>query len=350
MNQAVVDQKYMSRALQIAKLGGVHVAPNPLVGAVIVFQDKIIGEGYHQKYGGHHAEVNAINNVKDKSLLSEATIYITLEPCSHHGKTPPCSDLLVKHKLKRVVIACLDINPKVAGKGIAQLKKNGIEVTTDVLKDKAQHINRRFFTFHKEKRPFILLKWAETRDGFIDRLPKDRKESVNWITQPRLKLYVHQWRSLEQAIMVGWRTINNDNPQLNVRKIDGPSPHRFIIDPNGKSNPNAIVLTDEKPTTVICKQNISPQLPKHVEVIHLSNFSTTTILSALYKRNMLSVFVEGGAQTIQHFIDEGSWDEVYQLIGSINFHEGLKAPKLSNSRLINQKTIGRDIIQHRERI
>ncbi len=350
MNQEAVDQEYMSRALQIAKLGGVHVAPNPLVGAVIVHQNKIIGEGYHHKYGAPHAEVNAINNVKDKSVLSDATIYITLEPCAHQGKTPPCTDLIIKHGLKRVVVACLDVNPKVSGSGIAQLKKNNIKVRTGVLEEKANYINRRFFTFHQKKRPFVILKWAETRDGFIDPLQKNRKDGINWITQPRIKLFVHQWRSLEQSIMVGWKTINNDNPQLNVRKIDGRSPHRFIIDPNGQSNLNAKVFTDGGPTTVICREDISPQFPEHVEVIHLSKFSTTAILSVLYRRNILSVFVEGGAQTIQHFIDERTWDEVYQLIGNVNFYEGLKAPQLINSRLINQETIAGDIIQHREQI
>lgn len=168
MNQEEIDRRYMSRALQIAKLGGVNVAPNPLVGAVIVFKDKIIGEGFHQKYGEAHAEVNAINDVENKSLLSESTIYVTLEPCSHFGKTPPCADLIIKHPLKRVVVGCLDSNPKVSGQGIANIRKNDIEVKTRVLEEEAKYLNRRFFTFQEQNRPFVILKWAETRDGFIE--------------------------------------------------------------------------------------------------------------------------------------------------------------------------------------
>src|SRR5690554_2542241 len=183
MNQRNIDIHYMQRALQIAKLGGVRTAPNPMVGSVIVYRNKIIGEGFHQKYGGPHAEVNAINSVEDKSILSETTIYITLEPCSHHGKTPPCVDLIVKHQFKRVVIACIDTFSEVAGKGIQRIKDAGIAVEIGVLEEEARWLNRRFFTFHEQKRPYVILKWAETRDGFMDRLPEERAHGINWITK-----------------------------------------------------------------------------------------------------------------------------------------------------------------------
>ena len=346
MNQEEIDREYMYRALQIAKLGGVNVAPNPMVGAVIVHNDKIIGEGFHQKYGEAHAEVNAINNVKDKSLLSTSTIYVTLEPCFHVGKTPPCADLIVKHQLKRVAIACLDINPKVEGKGISHISENGIEVTTGVLEEESKHLNRRFFTYHKEKRPFVILKWAETRDGFMDRLPGKREEGINWITQPRLKLFVHQWRSQEQAIMVGWKTINNDNPQLNVRKIEGPSPHRFVIDPNGKSNLKSKIFQDGAPTTIISKKSAIERLPDHVELISLEKISASIILEVLYKKDILSVFIEGGAFTHKQFIDEGLWDEAIQLIGNTTFGEGVKAPLLDNKVLIKSENFDGDLIQY----
>lgn len=350
MSQEEIDQKYMYRALQIAKLGGSFVAPNPMVGAVIVHNDKIIGEGFHQKYGEAHAEVNAINNVKDKSLLSASTIYVTLEPCSHQGKTPPCADLIVKHQLKRVVVGCLDINPKVAGKGVSNIKENGIEVKTGVLEEESHFINRRFFTFHKENRPFVILKWAETRDGFMDRLPGKREEGINWITQPRIKLFVHQWRSQEQAIMVGWKTINNDDPQLNVRKIEGPSPHRFVIDPNGNSNLKAKVFQDGAPTTVISKKPTIKGLPEHVELITLKSVTSFQILDALFKKNILSIFIEGGAFSLQQFINDGLWDEAIQLIGDTTFGSGIKAPILVNKVLVETENFDGDLIQHYKKI
>lgn len=346
MNQRNIDIHYMQRALQIAKLGGVHTAPNPMVGSVIVYRNKIIGEGFHQKYGGPHAEVNAINSVEDKSILSETTIYITLEPCSHHGKTPPCVDLIVKHQFKRVVIACIDTFSEVAGKGIQRIKDAGIAVEIGVLEEEARWLNRRFFTFHEQKRPYVILKWAETRDGFMDRLPEERAHGINWITKPRTKLFVHQWRNQEQAIMVGWKTINNDNPQLNVREIAGVSPHRFIIDPNGNVNPDSKVFQDNGTTTVITKKTAINSLPQHIEVISLQELNTKSILSVLYSKKILSVFVEGGAQTHSLLITDHLWDEAYQLIGNTAFGKGINAPLLTNKTLISHKVWEDDIIQH----
>ncbi|HLV41552.1 MAG TPA: bifunctional diaminohydroxyphosphoribosylaminopyrimidine deaminase/5-amino-6-(5-phosphoribosylamino)uracil reductase RibD [Brumimicrobium sp.] len=346
MAQEELDIKYMQRALQIARHGGVKAAPNPMVGSVIVYNDRVIGEGFHQSHGSAHAEVNAVNSVKDKSLLSEATIYVTLEPCSHHGKTPPCADLIVEHQFKRAVIACQDTFSEVAGKGIQRLKDAGILVKTGVLEQEARWLNRRFFTYHEQKRPYVILKWAETRDGFMDRLPEERAEGINWITQPRMKLFVHQWRSQEQAIMVGWKTINNDNPQLNVREIAGVSPHRFIIDPNGSSDPKAKVFQDGEPTTIITTKTSIENLPAHIEIVTLEKITSSNILSVLYNKSILSVFIEGGGYTHAQFITDGLWDEAYQLIGSSTFEKGINAPLLSNKTLISHEVFGKDILQH----
>lgn len=346
MSEEELDIMYMERALQLAKIAGVDAAPNPMVGAVIVVDQKIIGEGYHQRAGEAHAEVNAILSVKNKKILRHATLYVTLEPCVHVGKTPPCTSLIIEHQFKRVVIGCLDSNVKVAGKGVQLLKDAGIEVKTGVLEEQARWLNRRFFTFHEKKRPFVVLKWAETRDGFMDRLPEERAEGINWITQPKMKLHVHNWRRQEQAIMVGWKTINNDNPQLNVRKLAGTSPHRFIIDPQGNVNIHAKVFTDGKPTTVLSLRKEITGLPKHVELIQLEKVTSVSILQALYQKEILSVFIEGGAQTLTHFISDNLWDEAYQLIGESTFSNGIEAPILSQKTLIDSVQVERDIIHH----
>lgn len=346
MTQEEIDQRYMQRALKLAQLGGVEAAPNPMVGAVIIHKDIIIGEGYHQKHGEAHAEVNAIQEVQDPSILNEATIYVTLEPCAHFGKTPPCADLIVQNKIKRVVVACEDTFSEVAGKGLEKMKKAGLEVITGVLEDEARFLNRRFFTYHEKKRPYVVLKWAETRDEFIDRLPHEREKGINWITQPKMKMFVHKWRSQEQAILVGWKTINNDDPQLNVRKISAPSPHRFIIDPHGNVEVKAKVFTDGNPTTIISFQNEIEGLPEHVEIVQLQKIDAETILQVLYAKNILSVFIEGGARTHQNFINSELWDEAYRLIGSSSFGDGIHAPLLTKKRLMEHETVGKDIIEH----
>lgn len=346
MTQKEIDQKFMRRALQLAKLAGVNAAPNPMVGAVIVHDGKIIGEGYHKLCGEAHAEVNAINSIKDTQLCASSTIYVTLEPCAHFGKTPPCADLITQNNFKRVVIACQDSFSAVSGKGIQKIKDAGIEFEVGVLEQEARHLNRRFFTYHEEKRPYVILKWAETRDGFMDRLPEEREVGINWITQPKMKVYVHQWRSLEQAIMVGWKTINNDNPQLNVRKISAPSPHRFIIDPHGKVNVDAKVFKNGEATTIISLKTEIQDLPEHVEVITLEKIDSSAVLEVIYNKNFLSVFIEGGAQTLQHFINDELWDEAFQLIGSSTFDSGIPAPTLSSKVLKSNEKIGVDTLLH----
>jgi len=341
MNE-VNDISFMRRALQLAALGGVDVAPNPMVGAVIVQNGHVIGEGYHHKYGEAHAEVHAIDSVSDKSVLSQSTIYVTLEPCAHFGKTPPCADLLIHHQFKRVVIACVDIFSEVAGRGIERLKNSGVEVVVGVLEEEARTLNKRFFCFHEKKRPFIILKWAQTLDGFFDRLPQDRNTGVNWITKPETKLLTHQWRSEEQAILVGWKTIENDNSSLTVREVDGKSPHRYVLDPNCSSNPKSKVYTDGNPTTVFVRKNSFIGLSAHVEVIALdAELNSSSVLKEIQSKNHISIFVEGGKYTLQQLIDENLWDEARMYVGEVMFERGIDAPRLTNEPFL-QKTIGKD--------
>lgn len=337
------DIYYMKRALQLAVLGGVEVAPNPMVGAVIVHDDRIIGEGYHQRYGEAHAEVKAVENVKNKALLNQATIYVTLEPCSHFGKTPPCADLIVKHQFKRVVVACQDTYTEVSGKGIDKMRNAGVQVDVGLMENEAREINKRFFTFHEKQRPYVILKWAQTKDGFMDRLPEDREIGVNWITQPETKLIVHKWRSQEQAIMVGWKTVANDNPQLNVREIKGKSPHRFIIDPNFKTPLESNVIRDGSETTFLVKKNKFDTVPESIEIVELETFDTESILGAIYDKKFLSVFIEGGSNTLKSFIDSNLWDEARLFQGDVYFEDGLTAP-IINAKRNTTKTFGKDTL------
>ena len=245
------EEKYMFKCLALAKNGLKEVSPNPMVGCVIVHQNKIIGEGYHQKYGEAHAEVNAINSVENKALLKESTLYVNLEPCAHYGKTPPCADLIIKHKIPKVVIGCMDSFGEVSGKGIENLKEAGTEVTVGVLQKESLRLNKRFFTFQNKNRPHIILKWAETKDGFIDVDRSDFKGTVdNWITSNDSKILVHKWRSEEEAIMIGTNTALNDNPHLTVREIEGKNPIRVILDLNLRL-PNDLNVFDKSTPTLV---------------------------------------------------------------------------------------------------
>ena len=321
------DEIFMQRCLDLASNGKQDVAPNPMVGAVIVHNGEIIGEGYHQFYGGPHAEVNAVNAVQDSHLLKESTIYVNLEPCAHFGKTPPCVDLILEKQFKRVVIGSRDPHDQVAGKGILKLKNANIDVKVGVLEDACLKLNKRFFTFHQKQRPYVVLKWAETQDGFIDVIRDDNARKINWITAPETKTLVHQWRSEEQAIFVGWKTINNDNPSLTVRAVTGKNPIRIVIDGQLKSDLNSSVFTDGEKTIVINLQK--QEIIQNIEYIQLPDLNTKTILKALFHLNITSVFVEGGSQTLQHFIDEESWDEARVLVGRNKFETGIKAPKIA---------------------
>lgn len=323
------DELYMSRCLDLARQGMGSVAPNPMVGAVIVHKGRIIGEGFHQHFGGPHAEVIAVNSVSDKNLLKEATIYVSLEPCAHHGKTPPCSDLLVECGFQRVVIGCKDTFSKVSGKGIEKLKKAGIEVEVGVLEQECRELNKRFFTFHERQRPYVILKWAQSKDGYLDRLRPNDEKGVNWISSPETKVLVHKWRSEEQSILVGRKTVQNDNPSLTVREFSGTNPTRIIIDSQLQLPDNLNIFSDEAPSIIF--NRVKNEVKGNIEYIRISETNTQLILHELYNRNILSVFVEGGSRTLQYFIFGNVWDEARVIVGNTNFHEGEKAPTINKA-------------------
>jgi len=316
----------MRRGIDLAMLGQGYVAPNPMVGAVIVYNGKIIGEGYHRQFGEAHAEVNAINNVKDKSLLAESTIYVTLEPCAHHGKTPPCADLIAKYNFKRVVIGCIDTFSEVQGKGIVRLKEAGIEVNVGCLDNECRELNKQFFTFHEKQRPFVFLKWAQTTNGKLDNGNSD--QTITWISSPESKTLVHKWRNEHQAILVGRKTVENDNPSLTVRAITGKNPIRIVLDSELRLPLTRAVFNSESKTIVLNLRKT--EVNNEVEFLQLNELTPTSILEALYQLNIISVLIEGGAQTLQSFIDADLWDEAAIITGASSFEKGTDAPKLEH--------------------
>ena len=319
-------ETYIKRCIQIAKNGLGNTRPNPMVGSVIVYDNKIIGEGFTSPFGENHAEVNAIHSVSNKDLLKEATLYVTLEPCSHFGKTPPCSDLIIKHNIPNVVIGCIDDNTEVAGKGIQKLKDAGCKVTVGVLQDACKNHHKRFFTFHNKKRPYIILKWAETNDGFIAPETKNEQKPV-WITNLFSRQLVHKWRAEEQAILVGTNTVINDNPSLTTRDWTGNNPIRIVIDKNKKLSKKQLIFNTKAETILISKNNID-----------FSENVAKQICNLLFEKNINSVIIEGGAKTLQTFINENCWDEARVFIGTATFKKGVKAPEFQG-KLISEKHI-----------
>ena len=331
MKTMSLDEKYMLQCLDLAKKGFGNVAPNPMVGCVIVYQNKIIGEGYHQEYGQAHAEVNAINSVKDKSLLKESTLYVNLEPCAHFGKTPPCSNLIIEYQIPKVVIGCIDSFSEVSGKGIAKMKKAGIEVLVSVLETESLELNKRFFTFHTKKRPYIILKWAQTQDGFIDVERNLEQPLDNWITTPKSKTLVHQWRSEEQSIMVGTNTALNDNPKLNVREVTGKNPIRIVLDLNLRL-PKHLHLFDQKIPTLVFNTHENKK-ENNIEWIKVEQENILQqLIKELYQRDIQSVIIEGGAHLLNTFISQNLWDEARVFTGIKRFNKGLKAPLLNKGK------------------
>lgn len=322
---------YIKRCLQLAKLGLGTTRPNPSVGCVIVSNNKIIGEGFTSPYGGNHAEVNAINAVNDKTLLKKATLYVTLEPCSHYGKTPPCSDLIIEYAIPEVVIGCIDDNPEVSGKGIAKLQSSGCNVTVGVLKNECKLHHKRFFIFHNKKRPYVILKWAETKDGFMAPLTKEKKQPV-WITNNYSRQLVHKWRTEEHSILVGTNTVIEDDPSLTARDWKGNNPIRIVLDKDSKLSDSYKVFSTVANTLKITKNNID-----------FNRSLAEQILKFLFEQNIQSVIVEGGAKTIQTFIDENLWDEARIFKGNLEFTEGLKAPKL-NGVLNSEYSLEDDVL------
>ncbi len=322
-----IHEKYIKRCIQIAKNALGKAAPNPMVGCVIVHNDRIIGEGFTSQYGGPHAEVNAINSVTDKSRLSESTLYVTLEPCSHYGKTPPCSDLIIAHKIPKVVIGTMDTNRKVAGKGIEKLKAAGCDVSVGVLEDECKTHHKRFFTFHIKQRPYIILKWAATSNGFIAPISKSKTKPV-WITNELSRQLVHKWRAEEQAILVGTHTVLQDNPRLTVRDWTGKHPIRIVIDKDKKLSPDFQVFDSSAPTLIISHHNADFNQPLAQQICDI-----------LFFNNINSVIIEGGSQTLQTFIDENLWDEARIFTGNIEFVNGLKAPKFKAKQISEEKIL-----------
>jgi len=326
----------MQRCIDLAQNAMGKTYPNPMVGSVVVYKDNIIGEGWHQKAGDAHAEVNAIHSVQDKSLLKKATIYVSLEPCSHFGKTPPCADLIIAHKIPKVVIGCLDPNPKVAGRGVKKLLESGCEVAVGILESECKSLNKRFFSFHQKKRPYIILKWAQTTDGFI--APREQKTGKPfWITGKASKQLVHKWRSEEQAILVGTTTVLKDNPQLTNRLWEGNNPVRVVIDQHLKINKDAAVLDGNVKTIVLTsktKSNNNDLKNVHFENVAFDKNLAKHICEVLYKHQIQSLIIEGGAQTLNTFIGENLWDEARVFTSQKILNEGVKSPLLNKK--INQ--------------
>lgn len=339
------NEKYMARCLELARKGAGNVSPNPMVGSVIVYNDQIIGEGYHEKYGEAHAEVNAVASVKNKELLKESTMYVTLEPCSHYGKTPPCSDLIIEKQIPRVVIGTVDPFAKVAGRGIEKLKKAGIDVTLDILGEECRELNKRFFTFHKKKRPYIILKWAQTLDGFIDidRTAANFGEPT-WITGNKALQGVHKMRAEEDAIVVGTNTAQKDNPSLTVRHCEGKNPLRIVLDKSLRLSGNLNLFDNSAETLVF--NSLENKISGKTEFIKIdfSQNIIAQILEILHKRNVLSLIVEGGKHLLDSFISENVWDEAHVYTGIKEFKSGVAAPVL-NRKPDTIKKIESDVLR-----
>lgn len=324
--------RYMQRCLEIAWLGAGYTAPNPMVGCVIVHRGKIIGEGYHMEYGGPHAEVHAIRSVSHPELLRESTLYVNLEPCSHFGKTPPCADLILQSKIPRVVIGTMDPNEEVSGRGIEKLRSGGVLVETGILQEECRWVNRQFFTWHEKKRPHVILKWAQTTDGFIDALrePGQPVQPV-WISNELSRRLVHKYRTEVSSILIGTNTALNDNPSLTVRSWSGKSPLRLVIDRRGILPGNLNVFDGTVPTLVFTEQETDSKPGVEFVNTRFESDSIARILSELYQRKVQSVLVEGGAYTLQQFIDSELWDEARIFSGGGIFGAGTRAPRIAGT-------------------
>ncbi len=324
-----VDINLMRRCIELAGKAEGLTYPNPLVGSVIYHDGRIIGEGYHLKAGEPHAEVNAINSVIDKTKLKESTLYVNLEPCSHTGKTPPCADLIVNSKIPRVVIGTVDTSEKVSGAGMAKLQRAGCEVTTGILEDDCRRLNRRFFTYHEKKRPYITLKWAQSADGFIDiKRSKDHIVSPNWITGKPERILVHKWRATEQTILAGAATVNADNPKLNVREWGGSDPVKIVLSGSGSLNTES-TLVNSGATLIVFTHNKYLNIKGADKIILNKNLSSARqVIDYLYRKGIQSMLIEGGARVLSHFISNGLWDEARIFTGKTHFKEGIMAPRI----------------------
>lgn len=338
-------EQFMYRALFIAQKGLPAAMPNPSVGAVIVHKDTIIGEGSTSAFGGSHAEVNAINSVKNKELLKESTLYVTLEPCSHYGKTPPCADLIVKMQVPNVVIGCVDPYAEVAGKGIEKLKKAGINVVVGILEKECIDSNKRFFTFIQKKRPYIILKWAESADGFIAPIEKNEQKPV-WISNNYSRQLTHKWRSEEMGILVGTKTVFDDNPSLTTRDFVGKNPIRIYLDRNHKIDASFAITNSESKTICLCAEfplnPIDQIIYKKIDFTDLP----AEVNRICVEENIQSIIIEGGSQTLQQFVDAEMWDEARIFNGDAILNEGIKAVELKNAVQISTQKIQNNILTY----
>ena len=331
----------MRRCIELASKNLGYTYPNPLVGSVIVCDNKIIGEGSHAKYGESHAEVNAINSVEDKRLLKNSTLYVNLEPCNHFGKTPPCTEAIINNNIKKVVIGSQDPNKLVNGRGIEKLRSSGCDVSVGILDKECDELNKRFFTYHKLKRPFIILKWAETKDGFISPTKSiNTLKKVNWISGEDAKKLSHKWRSEEHSILVGVQTIIDDDPVLTTRFVKGRSPIRLVLDPNSRIPLDSRILSDTVKTIILSKRE-NRLITNYTKAIEFDNINL--IIESLYKMNIQSIIVEGGTKTINHFLSNNLWDSIRVFKSSKNIKDGIKSPDLDFSKF-SKSEIGDDIL------
>ncbi len=338
------DEKYIARCLQLANAGAGYVAPNPMVGAVLVYENKIIGEGYHQKYGQAHAEVNCINDVaeENRALINQSTLYVSLEPCSHFGKTPPCTNLIIEKKIPKVIIGCKDIFKEVSGRGIQKLKDAGIEVITGVLENECVELNKRFFTFHEKFRPYIILKWAQSMNGKIGATGKERV----LISNDYSSRLVHKWRSEEAAILIGTNTALKDDPSLTARLWHGKNPLRIIIDKELRLLSTLKVFNGETKTMVYnLLKNSNEETLVHIK-LEKENF-IDGLIQSLFEMNIQSILVEGGSKTIQSFIDNDLWDEARVITNEeLIIENGLNSPEIKNFVLEKQERYLNDVISY----
>lgn len=336
---------YMRRCFNLALNGLGKVSPNPMVGAVVVHENKIIGEGYHMHYGQSHAEVNAINAVKDKALLKDSVLYVNLEPCSHFGKTPPCADLIIEKGIPSVYVSCLDTNPIVSGKGIQKLKDAGVNVFTSICEAEGRLLNKRFFTYQEKKRPYIILKWAQTADSFIDKVRGDDAERTpTWISDEPSKILVHRWRTEEDAFLIGTNTVINDNPELTSRLWHGKNPVRIVLDKSLRIPKESKVFNADANTIIY--NAVESEIRENLEFckIDFSDSILTSVLKDLYVKKIQSVVVEGGASLLNSFISHNLWDEARIFSSEVVFGKGLQAPLISGKKTFEGK-VGKCILK-----
>ncbi len=320
----------MQRSIDVAKKGIGTTYPNPCVGCIIVHENKVISEAYTSPHGGRHAEINAINKVNDKNIFKYCSMYVTLEPCSHYGKTPPCSIEISKYKFKRVIVGTIDPSNKVNGNGIKMMKDNFVDVKVSVLEDECRKLHRNFLTFHTKKRPYVILKWAESSDGFIS--PKQKKNNEPfWISCKKSRILVHKWRSIENSILVGYNTVISDNPSLTVRDFGGKNPKRIVLDPKNTLIHKYNVFSSDSETFKIPKNK---NTEKYLD----------DIIDFMFEKKIQSVIVEGGKKTLELFIKNNIWDEARVFVGPIKLKKGTKSPRL-NGKKISQHRIDSDLLK-----